>query len=207
MWIGDWIQLGEKLTKGQRRLWQALQFLIRLAILAIPLYLVLLLNPSMAAWQAMVADHTEWLLRVSGLSVARDNLVLSVGAADPFEIFIGPDCTGWKSMFCYFALVFATLGVRMRKRLLGMLVGIPLIYLGNLARIVMVVFIERGYGYEAAMVVHDWLWQAGLIALVLGLWLGWLKYCYVKSRIMRLMAFLRGRYKNMNKHIMKLREK
>jgi len=171
-----------KLNEGQERLWKAFIFLVRLLPLSIPLYLILWLNVSMLPMQRAVADQTVWILRALGFDATESSLIISVGAVDPFIFYIGEDCTGWKSMIFYFALILATLGTGTRKRLLGLAIGIPLIYLGNLLRIIAVVFVEEAFGYDAAMWIHDWLWQAGLMALVLGLWLIWLELDYLKGK-------------------------
>lgn len=170
-----------RLTKKQKMMWKTTQFLIRLTLFSTPLYVILWLNPSMTPVQNVVADHAAWLLNLLGFEVMRDNLILGVGTENPFLFYIGPDCIGWKSMLCFIALIFATLDARMKKRIMGIVIGIPIIYLGNLFRIMIVVLIERNFGLEAAMVFHDWLWQAGLITLVIMLWLIWLKFDYVKS--------------------------
>lgn len=175
-----------KLSRKDKKLWTALMFLVRLLILSIPLYMVLWLNMSLLPLQNMVADHSVQILEAVGISTARDGLIISCGVSDPFIFYIGPDCTGWKSMLCFFALVFATMGVSMRKRILGVVVGIPLIYTGNIIRIVVVVLAEKSYGPEAAMLIHDWLWQAGLLGLVLVVWFAWLKWEKLKKHIIAL---------------------
>ena len=177
-----------RLTRGQARLWNTLQFVVRFLILSIPLYLILWFNPDMTVIQGVVADHAALTLRALSFPVSTDNLVLSVGYGKPFLVYIGPDCIGWKSALCFIALVLATLGVSMRKRALGIAAGIPVIYLGNLGRIVVVVLVERSYGLDAAIVFHDWLWQAGLIALVLVSWLVWLKSEAIRSMALSFLA-------------------
>jgi len=197
----------KRLTREQKKLWNTLQFVLRFTIFSIPLYLVLWLNLSMLPMQYMVADHATWTLSALSFAVTKDNLILSVGAEKPFLFYIGPDCIGWKSMLCFIALVFASLGVKMKKRILGIVFGIPAIYLGNLARIIIVVLIERSYGLEAALVFHDWLWQAGLMALVLSAWLIWLKWEDIQSFLVSFWEqWKRGKSKQ-HKHIIKLKEK
>ncbi len=195
-----------RLTKEQNRLWRTLQFVLRFTALSIPMYLVIWLGIDLMPMQLLVADHASGAISALGFTVARDGLILIVGADNPFIFFIGPDCTGWKSMLCFIALVFASLGVSMRKRLLGVAVGIPLIYLGNIARIIVVVGIESAYGLLAAKVFHDWLWQAGLIALVLVLWLGWLRSDDIRSRTAHMLKKGKGK-RSRHKHIIKLKEK
>ncbi len=175
-----------KLGRKDRKLWNTVMFLARLLILSAPLYLVLWLNISLLPLQVIVASNSEVMMEALGIQTARDGLLLSCGVTSPFIFYIGPDCTGWKSMLCFFALVFATLGVTLKKRLLGLAIGIPLIYAGNLIRIVIVVLAERSYGPEAAVVIHDWLWQVGLITLVIALWFAWLKWENLKKHIIAL---------------------
>ena len=182
-----------KLTKEQERLWNTLQFIVRFTIFSIPLYLIIWLNVGMMPLQSLVADHSFLMIDAFGYDVSRDGLLLSVGEDQPFRFLIGEDCTGWKSMLAFAALVIATLGVTLKKRAIGIVVGIPLIYLGNLARIIIVVMAESAYGYDAAIFIHDWLWQAGLIALVLVLWLGWLRHESLHSRMMPILGILRKR--------------
>ena len=178
----------KRLTKKQERLFETLHFIIRFLVLSIPLYLILWLNPAMDAIQYVVADHASWALEALSFPVIRDGLVLSVGSGVPFLVYIGPDCIGWKSALCFIALVLASLGVSMRKRVLGLAIGIPVIYLGNLLRIIVVVLVERSFGLDAALLVHDWLWQAGLIALVLAAWLVWLRSEHVAAVFSRLLG-------------------
>ena len=175
-----------KLTRAQKRQWEVLQFLIRFLVLSIPLYLILWFNPSLIPLQESVTDHSQLILKAMGYEVDKSSLLLMIGTCRPFVVYIGPDCTGWKSMVAFFALIFATLGASMRKRILGLAVGIPLIYLGNLSRIVFAIMLEQSMGREVAMFFHDFLWQVGLTAWIIVLWLLWLKWDSVKKHIIRL---------------------
>jgi exosortase/archaeosortase family protein len=165
-----------RFTKDQERLWKTLIFLVRLMVLSFPMYFVLWSNLSLFPLQNVIADNSYGILRMMGYGVVRNGLMLSVGEMSTFTFYIGTDCTGWKSVLAFSALILASLGMSYRKRILGLAAGIPLIYLGNLGRIILVVLIERTYGLEAAFLFHDWLWQAGLIALVILLWLAWLRW-------------------------------
>jgi len=77
-------------------------------------------------------------------------------------------------MLFLLALMMAVPKVSREKRLIGISFGIPLIYLGNLVRILLLVYIQQLYGLGLANLVHDYLWQAGLISLVLAMWILWL---------------------------------
>jgi exosortase/archaeosortase family protein len=166
-----------KLNKRQKKLWRTFGFLVRLLVLSIPLYIVIGLGISLMPLQVVVAGMAGRILEQMGFSVIQQGALLSVaapGVAVPFGFIINEDCTGWKSMLFLFALIFAMPKVAMRKRLWGLAIGLPIIWVGNLARIIGVVLAERAYGVETALLIHDYGWQAGLIALVLGLWIIWL---------------------------------
>ena len=159
------------LDSGQRKLLETLLFFIKLLIFAIPLYLILIFEGVLLPLQELVSQNVYHILVFFGLNVVKDGILL---VANGFAFFISEDCTGWKSMLFLAALIFAVPKVEMKKRIAGVVTGIPVIYAGNLARILIVVFISLNYGYEIASVIHDYFWQAGLISLVLILWILWL---------------------------------
>jgi exosortase/archaeosortase family protein len=161
------------LNETQQRLWRVFVFLVRMIVLTVPLYFILSASGILLPVQYAAADSTFWLLESAGYPMAQYGTSLVIEGQQHFAFFITEDCTGWKSMLFFFALVFAVTGIRMKKRLLGLAIGVPLIWLGNLARIFIIVWIQQGYGTGLAMLLHDIFWQAGLIALVLILWSVW----------------------------------
>jgi len=166
---------GIELTSTQQRLWKVFVFLLRLVILSIPLYAIITFSVDLSFMQNIAAGNTYWMLNYAGYSVTQQHTAITVvgDSGDPFMFLIGEDCTAWKSMLFFFALVFAVSGARMKKRLLGLVIGIPLIWIGNLARIFMIVSIQQSFGLDAAMLFHTIFWQIGLVALVLVLWGFW----------------------------------
>ena len=164
------------MTGDQKRLWKVLVFLLRMMVLAIPLYLVLLLSVDMAPLQEAVAGQSASVLGWMGYEVRLGGYHVSVGTPpDDFYFIINADCTGWKSMLLYFALLFAVPGIGMKKRIAGLLLGIPAIWAGNIARVVGVVLAERSLGIEAALNLHDFAYRIGLVMLVIALWSLWLR--------------------------------
>jgi exosortase/archaeosortase family protein len=163
--------------KKETRLFTTFAFLIKLLLLSIPLYIIISFNLDLSLLQVAAASQSNFILGLMGLDVIQDGAVLSVGdvAGEPFTFIISRDSTGWKSMLFLFALIFSVPAVRFRRRIIGLLAGEPLIWLGNLGRVTAIVLAERSYGFQTAMIVHDWLWRFGLIALVLGIWLVWWK--------------------------------
>ncbi len=160
-----------RLTPRQVRLWDVLEFLLRVCILSIPLYLVIWLGVDLYPLQLAAASQSAWLLQAMGYHAALDGTGLTVNG---FGFFIIPDCTGWKSMTFLAALVFATPGISIRKRIAGVALGVAVVWLGNIARIAGVVVAQGAWGTDAALAIHDWLFQLGLACLVLGIWTIWL---------------------------------
>lgn len=166
----------KNLTPGQQRLWNTLHFLLRLLILSIPLYIMLSIPGVLFPLQGLVTNNAVSLLSLA-YPVSNQNILIEIQSpGTEFQFLISEDCTGWKSMLFLFALVFAVPGVILRKRLLGLLAGIPLIYLGNLLRIFLIVWVQQSWGTPAAEFFHVWLWSLGLITLVILIWIIWLRW-------------------------------
>ncbi len=169
-----------RFNQEQQKLWHTLTFLVRLIVLSIPLYLIISLGINLYPLQYAVATNSHQILKFTGFHVMQDGASLTVGSESelkqPFSFTISEDSTAWKSMLFFFALVFAVPAIHTKKRLLGLLIGIPLVWIGNLIRVWGIVMVERGYGIQAALIAHDYLWRFGLIALVLVLWVFWLKF-------------------------------
>jgi len=163
-----------RLGQTDKRLWRVFAFLVRLLLLSIPLYVVLSLPGILLPLQHIVAGNSAWILGSAGYAVSQQGIMLTISGAEPFAFIISEDCTAWKSMLLFSALVFAVSGVGMRKRVYGILFGLPLIWAGNLVRIWMVVATQQSYGVDTAMFLHNILWQAGLICMVLALWIIWI---------------------------------
>jgi exosortase/archaeosortase family protein len=171
-----------RLTKRQERLWNTLIFMIKILLFSIPMYVLLAFSQILLPLQAAVSSNTVFLLRLMGFDAGVQSLFISISGANPFIFVVSEDCTGWKSMLFLIALVSAVPAVEMRKRLAGFLIGLPVIYAGNLVRIILVVIIEQSFGLQAAMLFHDVLWQAGLIALVLAVWTLWFMWARKAGR-------------------------
>ncbi len=160
-----------KLGKEQKRLWQTLLFLLKILMLAVPLYLIIELNIPLNPLQEAVSRNLTLLLNLFGFNVIRDGFSLSVNG---FIFYVSEDCTGWKSMLFLTALMIAFPDVETKKRIIGLVVGLPLVWIGNIGRIIILIFIDKYYGIETMMVAHDYFWQLGLISLVLMIWLVWI---------------------------------
>ncbi|MBI4182263.1 MAG: exosortase/archaeosortase family protein [Candidatus Aenigmarchaeota archaeon] len=151
------------------RLRQTLVFLTTLALLAVPVY-VISLTADLLPLQLLVADHSAALLDAMGFAVSREAALVT---ANGFTFLISPDSTGWKSLLFLGALVLAVPGTPWRKKGIGLAIGLPLVYAANLGRVAAIVLAEQAWGWQAAALAHDVLWQVGLAAVVLACWLAW----------------------------------
>lgn len=162
------INTSDSLRKNQR-LMETLVFFLRLIILAAPLYFMIHFA-DLYFLQSLTASSSLWIFMGFGFEAAQNGPEMVV---DGFQFFISKDSTAWKSILFLFALIFAIPNVPNKKRLLGLVIGIPVIWFANLGRIIGIVLVEKAYDLETAMFTHDILWRFGLIGVVLGFWLFW----------------------------------
>ena len=158
-------------SSEQKKLLETLLFLVKVLLFAIPLYFILIFQNVLYPLQEAVSQNIYLILNFIGLETFKDGFLLKTNG---FAFLISEDCTGWKSILFFAALIFAVPKVNIRKRVVGLAFGIPAIYVGNLFRILIMVFISLTFEYELAKLIHDYFWQIGLISLVLVVWIMWL---------------------------------
>ena len=160
-------------TPFQLRLWEIVVFLSRFLLLAIPFHMILWTGFDAEPLQQLTASSVGAMLSLCGVEASVDgSLIDIIGAGWGIEII--KDCVGWKSYLALAGLMFAVRGVALRKRLVGTIAALPVIYIGNTFRIFSSIYLGLIFGTEHFAFVHDILWQGGLIALVLCSWLVWL---------------------------------
>ncbi|MEM5870130.1 MAG: archaeosortase/exosortase family protein [Candidatus Aenigmatarchaeota archaeon] len=161
--------------KTKKKLLQVLWFLVKLNLLAIPLYLLLYFNFSYQPLQDLVAFLSYKLLSALGVqaSLNHSNLIATKGLKIAF-VDVSMDCTGWKSLYALFALTIATPEIKLKKKSIFLAISLPSLFFINIARIVVTIYISL-LEPEIFGFVHDILWSWGLVAAVLGIWLLWLK--------------------------------
>jgi archaeosortase B (VPXXXP-CTERM-specific) len=89
-----------------------------------------------------------------------------------FAVQIITECTGLFEMVIYAACVLA-FPTSWRKKGLGLLLGIPAIYVFNLLRIVCLLVVGR-YANSMFDFFHLYFWQATLIIMITSVWLLWI---------------------------------
>ncbi len=91
---------------------------------------------------------------------------------DGFAVRIIEECTGIFEVIIFVAavLAFPTTWV---KRLIGLGMGIPLLYVFNVVRILVLILVGR-YQPDVFEFMHLYFWQATLILMITSVWLLWI---------------------------------
>ncbi len=180
-------------TKGKnKRLHETLVFLVRLLALSIPLYLInrfVDLAPLQVATAAQASAILNWL---GAANVQHGAAVTLLQCANgPYTFLISPDSTAWKSLIFFPALVLAVPAITWKKRLTGLAIGLPVLWIANLVRVLAIAYAAMQYGEAVALVTHDILWRFGLVAVVFLLWVLWLQFASPGDRRRRKHAISR----------------
>lgn len=168
--------LAKRKSKLHKRLISAIWFLVKLNLLAIPLYIIIFYNLSYLPFQILIAGITNLFLNSVGYNFLQDGNILAGIIGDTLvNVEISWDSTGWKSMYVMAALALATPGIAFRKKILFIAVALPSIFAINFVRIITTLLVSFNFGMEYFELVHQFLWSAGMIVVVLAIWAYWLQ--------------------------------
>lgn len=135
---------------------------------------------TIGSWNTLMgvtASAATGLIRLTGVQATdQGNLVLLASHA----LLVDLPCTAIYMLALYSALVLAY-PVPLRTRLLGLLVGIPVLIAANLARIVAAAQLSL-YAPGAFQFFHDYLYQVVLALVCVLTWAAWLSYARRTSR-------------------------
>ena len=90
----------------------------------------------------------------------------------PFSVRIIEECTGVFEALIFMAAVLAY-PTRWLDKLIGFVLGVPILYLFNVARILVLVWVGR-FHYTLFDFMHLYFWQATLILMITSVWLLWI---------------------------------
>ncbi len=170
----------KKMLSGNETLYALLKFFVRLNIFAIPLYFIILTGYQSKPLIDITTSLAFGLVRLSGMHAELVGDTISVPVEGGYwGAYVSWDSTGWKSALAFTALVFAT-DFSLRKKLIALLF-VPVIYAANVLRIWFMFFSVSQYGVSAFPLLHTTVWSWGLIAVVLALWVIWMKFAGEKG--------------------------
>ncbi len=149
----------------------ALWFLVKLNILAIPLYAVTYLDYSVPQFQEAWAAMLSRSLQSFGYETALDgNMIAVKDGSTVRQVEFSWDSTGWKSLYAMFALTFAsgigTLGQKLRFLAFALL----LVMFVNFLRVDTTLLVALNFGFEYFDFVHVFLWGGLMTGFVIATW-------------------------------------
>ena len=160
---------------------RVLKFFVKFNLFAIPLYVILYEGWTLPALQKWIADFTIYALSALGLNPSISDLMIFIPVKNgDWAAVITWDCTGWKSMLAFFALVMAT-DYPNKRKMLGLLL-LPVIFVVNLARIIFMFLWVHWFDLANYQLVHSVIWSWGLIFTILILWLVWMRWDFTKLK-------------------------
>jgi exosortase/archaeosortase family protein len=167
-------------SRKQLKLYEILIFCLKFLLFAIVLQ-ILMLNFFEFRWlTSFVAKITYLILSLFGDGFNLiGNSIIMVTNYGTVIIDIIKDCTGWKSFMAFFGLLIATRGILFKKRVTGIIIGAVIIFTTNILRLTTTIGYAYLYGMEHFKLVHDVLWQFGLIVVIVGMYYVWYKYAKI----------------------------
>lgn len=168
-----------KILERRKKLLAILIFLIKLNLLVIPLYILLYLDFSVPQLQIFLASSISSTLSFFKFPVISEekNLYVFLKESESYKIIpfeISMDCTGWKSMYLLFALVFAS-SFDLKRNFKFLIISLPILFIINFLRITSTIAIALTLGFEYFEVTHNILWREGMIFFVIFIWYIWLR--------------------------------
>jgi exosortase/archaeosortase family protein len=131
------------------------------------------LNGAWSGWQAITGETAFFggtCARSLGINAT---VVGSVIHLPSRSLLIDTQCTGVTLMAVYIALVLAY-PVSWKMRTLAIVAGIPILFAVNIARVVGVAWASELLPGQSFYLVHDYLFEFGMVFAVLMTWAVWL---------------------------------
>jgi archaeosortase B (VPXXXP-CTERM-specific) len=145
-------------------------FLLNLGIVAAA-YILLTTNffSIVESMMTGTAEIVGFLIGVFSSDVTVGGKYISFGS---FPVKIIEECTGIYEVLIFMAAVIA-FPTSIRKKLIGLSFGIPVMYLFNVMRIIALIVVGR-YWYSTFEFMHLYFWQVTLILMITSVWAFWI---------------------------------
>ncbi len=121
------------------------------------------------ALNAATAGVQYLVLRALGAESSLEGNLVRLG---DFGVRIIEECTGIFEAIIFVAAVLA-FPTSLAKKAIGVALGVPLLYLFNVARILVLLAVGRSWP-EVFEFMHLYFWQATLILMITSVWLLWI---------------------------------
>lgn len=122
----------------------------------------------------LTAEGTHWLLQSIGIAATREGAILSAPGGFAYEVYYR--CTGFLPVLCLLVCVLAY-PAALRRKLAGLVVGVPLLLAFNLIRLVHLFHIGVTHP-DLFGLSHEVLWEVATVLAVALVWLGYMIWCH-----------------------------
>lgn len=148
-------------------------------------YAFLLDGKLLKSYLALIASATAKILNLFGHEVvAQERWVMArQGASRPFSVEIVHGCDALEPTVAYLSALLAS-PVLFRRKIPGILIGVPVLLVVNMVRIVSL-FLVGVYYRKALDVMHYDLWQAAFIVLAIVSWAIWVQWATREKAVQR----------------------
>jgi archaeosortase B (VPXXXP-CTERM-specific) len=127
-------------------------------------------DPQFTWFMAATADITGFCLKLLGFSAQSSGRIVSL---PNFSVEIVGECTGLYEMLIFLAAVIAYPS-SWRKKLIGVGLGIPILYGINIVRMVFITLVGN-WSPQSFDFMHMYFWQVAMILIILSVWILWIE--------------------------------
>lgn len=119
--------------------------------------------------QKATADAVTSLLNLLGVSTVCSGVIMNLPNAR-WEVAV--ECTSMSALIVFLSFIIAYPS-KLKSRIIGGLVGLPLLVVANMLRLALLGW-ATAHLPEVAHYLHDYVWQVGFLILVALLWIVWI---------------------------------
>lgn len=157
-----------------RRLVFIRKTLIGFILANIVMYLALtLLARSLIIAEKEIMMHTYTFMGIRVLESAWNALIIWSPGKHVVTIILTEECIGIYAIIAYALFVIIVPAVSLRNKLKGLAIGCSILFLGNIARIMVAGVVGVEQGFIAFRFFHDVIGGGFMIVLVAALWVDW----------------------------------
>lgn len=119
--------------------------------------------------QMVTAEVVTYLLNLSGIQAVCSGIVMTIPHGR-WEVAL--ECTSLSALIVFISFVVAYPS-KLKSKIIGSLVGLPLLIGANIIRLVLL-GLATAHLPRVAHYLHDYVWQIGFLILVAVLWILWI---------------------------------
>jgi archaeosortase B (VPXXXP-CTERM-specific) len=126
--------------------------------------------------ELVTAQTTTGLVHLFGVEAVRNKMIHLTHDS----WIVNTECTAITIMiiFASFVTVYQT---SLKAKGIGLLLGLPVIFIANIMRLLIMAFIDK-FSPAYSNYFHDYLWQVAFIIMVIALWLVWIEKVVRRER-------------------------